>query len=81
MERFGFESLLIPARTYAVFSTDRQVSPVRHYMELREAIANEILAHDDLLIADAPELALYHWYDKAQREKRYIEVWIPIERK
>ncbi len=81
MEKFGFENIVIPAQTYAVFSTERQVSPVKSYFALREAIANEIIANDDLRIADAPELAIYHWYYKGEREKRYIEIWLPIEKK
>lgn len=81
MERFGFENIRIPAQTYAVFSTEKQASPVENYVTLRGAIAHEIIANDDLIIADAPELALYHWYDRKNREKRYIEVWIPIVKK
>ncbi len=81
MERFGFEELVIPRQTYAVFATERKPGPIGDYMELREAIANEILVHDDLLIADGPELAVYHWYTKAERESRYVEIWIPIIKK
>ncbi len=79
MENFQFEQLVIPAQTYAVFATEKQEHPVKNYFALREAIANEIIASDDLRIADAPELAVYHWYGKSEKEKRYIEIWIPIE--
>lgn len=78
MRSFGFEELTIPRNTYAVFSTDKQAYPVERYIALREAIANEILASEDLKIADGPELAIYHWSPVQSRAQRYIEIYIPI---
>ncbi len=81
MDSFGFENIVIPKHTYAIFSTEHKAAPVNNYIALREAIANEIIANDDFLISDAPELAVYHWCNKENRNNRYIEIWIPIEKK
>ena len=32
----------------------------------------------NILDFDAPELAVYHWYPHPDKEKRYIEIWLPI---
>lgn len=29
---------------------------------------------------DAPEISVYHWFPKYAKEKRYIEIWLPIEK-
>ena len=30
---------------------------------------------------NAPEISVYHWFPKNEREKRFIEIWLPIIQK
>ena len=80
MDRFGFEVLDVPAGTYAVFKTDRERYPVDAYESLRERIAGEWLPGSGYVLRNAPEFAVYHWYRKEQRDNRYIEIWLPVEK-
>ena len=77
MERFQFEELTLPARVYAVFETEKQKMPIPDYFELRKQIAAAWLG-SDLRIADAPELAVYHWGIVGSWTERTIEIRIPI---
>lgn len=78
MKEFGFENIIVKKHTYAVFTTDCQLYPVENYMDIRKRIVSEWLPANNFEIADAPEISLYHWYPKQQKEKRYIEIWLPI---
>lgn len=80
MERFGFETLDVPAGDYAVFSTPRSGNPVEDYVRLREQVASEWLSSAGYTLRNAPELAVYHWYGGGEKQKRYIEIFIPIEK-
>jgi len=82
MEEMGFEDIVIPARRYAVFLTEECRYPTDPYVELRQRIAAEWLPQSGYRFADAPEIAVYHWYsgaDSDNRDKRYIEIWMPVE--
>jgi len=81
MDRFGFEEIRIPACTYAVFETQRQRYPIEEYGELLQKIYTEWLPSSDYRLADAPEIAVYHWGTIRQDPNRTIEIWIPIEEK
>lgn len=78
MDKFGFETLNVPEGEYAVFSTSRCHHPVEDYIRLRERIAGEWLPGAGYTLRNAPELAVYHWYPLPDKEKRYIEIWLPI---
>ena len=80
MENFGFETLDVPAGVYAVFKTERERIPVDAYEALRERIAGEWLPGSGYTLRNAPEFAVYHWYRKEQRNSRYIEIWLPVEK-
>ena len=75
-----FENIVIPARTYAIFETKRCAYPTEVFLNLREQIATGWLPALDFRIAEAPELVVVHWYGPEKREKRYFELWIPIEK-
>lgn len=81
MEKFGFEVLTIPARTYAVFTTQVQPQPIPEYMELRKQIAAEWLNSTEYQLADAPELSVYHWGIEDGCRERTVEIWMPITEK
>lgn len=80
MEKFQFEELKIPARTYAVFETRQQRMPIPEYFEIRKQIAGEWLAGMEYQLADAPEIAVIHWGIVGGYENRTVEIWIPIEK-
>lgn len=78
MERFGFETLEVPAGKYAVFHTPRSRHPVADYEQLRHKISAQWLPSSGYTLRNAPELAIYHWFASPQKEMRYIEIWIPV---
>ena len=80
MEAFGFENITVPKQTYAIFTTENQPYPVEDYMDIRKRIVSEWLPANDFEIAEAPEISVYYWFPKNQKEKRYIEIWLPIEK-
>lgn len=76
-----FEDIEIPAHTYAIFETEKVKYPVLLHLELRKKIVSEWLPSSDYVLSDAPEITVTHWYRKPNDEKRYIELWVPIEKK
>ncbi len=81
MDKFGFEEIVIPERTYLVFETEKTKMPIPEYFEIRKQIAAEWLSNDEYQIVNAPELAIYHWGITGGYTGRTIEIWIPIEKK
>ena len=81
MDKFGFEEIVIPERTYAVFETEKQRMPIPEYFDIRKQIATEWLSNNEYQIINAPELAVYHWGIVGGYNERTIEIWIPIEKK
>ena len=81
MGKFGFEEIIIPERNYIVFETEKTKMPIPEYFDIRKQIAAEWLSNDEYQIANAPELAVYHWGIVEGYNGRTIEIWIPIEKK
>ena len=81
MEKFNFEEIVIPERTYLIFETEKTKMPIPEYFELRKQIAAEWLSNDEYQMINAPELAVYHWGIAGGYTERTIEIWIPIEKK
>ena len=81
MDKFGFETIEIPERTYAVFETAKQRMPVPEYVELRRQIAAEWMKDQEYQLIDAPEIGVYHWGIVGGYGERTVEIWIPIEKK
>ena len=81
MEKFQFEKIIIPERTYAVFETEKQKMPIPEYFDIRKQIAAEWLSNEEYQMINAPELAVYHWGIVGGYTYRTIEIWIPIEKK
>ena len=80
MEKFNFEVIDIPERTYAVFETEKQRMPIPEYHEIRKQIAAEWVLNNEYQIINAPELSVYHWGIVGGCPERTIEIWIPIEK-
>ena len=78
MKEFEFENITVPKQNYAVFTTENQPYPVADYTDIRKRIVSEWLPANDFEIANAPEISVYHWFPKDKREKRFIEIWLPI---
>ena len=81
MDKFHFEKIIIPERTYAVFETEKQKMPIPEYFDIRKRIATEWMSNKEYQMINAPELAVYHWGIVGNYPERTIEIWIPIEKK
>ena len=81
MDRFKFEEIVIPERTYAVFETEKKRMPIPEYFDIRKQIAAVWLSNEEYQMINAPELAVYHWGIVGGYADRTIEIWIPIEKK
>ena len=73
-----FENITIPAQTYVVCETERCKYPTMVFMELRKRIVEEWLPSSGYILAKAPEISVTHWFRDPDREKRFIELWIPV---
>ncbi|MCL2299977.1 MAG: AraC family transcriptional regulator [Firmicutes bacterium] len=73
-----FEMIEIPKTTYAVFETGRAKFPTRLHMELRRRAVSEWLPGSGYELAPGAEVNVIHWYRKPDKEKRYIELWLPV---
>ena len=80
-EAARFEDIVVPAGTYAIFETERCIYPTHKHVELRKHIASEWLPSSNYILTDRPEIVVTHWYREPERENRYIELWVPVEKK
>lgn len=80
MHGFGLENVTVPRQTYAIFSTARQFSPLGDYLDIRKRIVSEWLPSTDWRLADGPEISMYYWFSGAEKNNRYIEIWLPVEK-
>lgn len=75
-----FENITIPAGTYVICETERCKYPTMVFTDLRRKIVEEWLPSSGYMLAKAPEIAVTHWFHNPDREKRYIELWLPVFR-
>lgn len=77
----GLETHRIPSGRYAVFTTPRGGYAGDELPELHDLIHTSWLPNSGYRQVNDFELEVYHlWTNKAERrEKRYYEIWIPIE--
>ncbi|MBQ4628897.1 MAG: AraC family transcriptional regulator [Clostridia bacterium] len=84
MNEMGFETIVIPRQTYAIFETQKKKNPICDYADIRKKIVTEWLPTQDHVLANGPEVVILHWRIKEKREwakNRYIEIRLPIEQK
>ena len=81
MESMGFEDIAIPSQTYVIFETPRSNYPMEIYDQLREQIVHEWLPSAAYQFTDGPEIVVTHWYSGEHKKDRYVEIWLPIEKK
>ena len=69
---------------YVICETDKMRYPTTAIKELRQEMVNEWLPSAGYQLADAPEIAVTHWYyahgDETVNQSKYIELWLPIEK-
>ncbi len=81
VESLELENIEIPETIYAVFETNDTKSPTCDYFDLlnlRIRIMTEWMPEMGFQLAKGPELAVYHWKPKNERN---IQIWLPIEKK
>ena len=76
----GYEKVDIPAATYVVCETERVKYPTILHGDLRKQIVTEWLPSSGYQLSNSPEISVTHWYKNPNAEKRYIEIWLPIEK-
>ncbi len=80
VEDLGLETITIPKTTYVIFETKTPESTIDEYLYLlnqRIQILTEWLPEMGFQLKNAPELAVYHWLP---RHERNIQIWMPIEK-
>ena len=77
------EMHIIPAGKYAVFTTEKGGYAGDELPKLRDLIFNSWLPGSEYRQKSDFELEVYHlWTNRTERrEKRYYEIWVPVENK
>ena len=81
VESLNLETIEIPKTTYVIFETSDTKSPICDYFDLlnlRIKILTEWMPEMGFQLAQGPELAVYHWKPKNERN---VQIWLPIEKK
>ncbi|MPN13158.1 hypothetical protein SDC9_160478 [bioreactor metagenome] len=80
-----FETIMIPRQLYLICETERAKYPTMLFEDVRRKAVTEWLPSSDYQLANAPEVSITHWFFKRGNNdvnnSRYIELWIPIEKK
>lgn len=76
-----FEKIVLPAATYAVFETEPCDYPTEKQTQLRKEILTEWLPGSEFQLAQGTEVAMIRWLMGAEREKRVIQLWMPVEKR
>lgn len=75
----GLEVIQIPKQKYAIFETKRCESPDEEWLPLMKRIVSEWLPTTEYVMAEHPQINKQ--YFESDFSKRYIEIWIPIEKR
>lgn len=80
VEDLGLENLVVPQSTYVIFEVKDVKNPICDYFELlnqRISILTEWMPEMGFQLKDAPELTVYHWQPRSERN---VQIWMPIEK-
>lgn len=80
VEKLMLETITIPKRTYAVFESKDGKKVIADYfdlLKLRVQILTEWMPEMGFQLQQTPELAVYHWMP---RDERNVQIWMPIEK-
>ena len=69
----------VPSHKYAIFETERCVSPDEKWVSVMKRIFSEWLPNSEYVMSDHPQINKQ--YFEKDSTKRYMEIWIPIEKK
>ena len=72
------EKVTIPEHLYAVFETNRCESPDDEWLPLMKKIVSQWIPTTEYIISNHPQINKL--YFDADHTKRYMEIWIPIEK-
>lgn len=75
------EDVIIPAGTYAVFSTGFGGFAGDELPRLRELIFDSWLADSGYVQTHDYEVEVYYLFPESEKYKRHYEIWVPIEKK
>lgn len=80
-----FEKITIPSGQYLICETERMPYPTEVFLDLRREAVSSWLPSSGYQLRNAPEVTVSHWYwdenDPDVKNERYIELWLPIEKK
>lgn len=80
MEKMGFEEIHIPGGLFVSAKTEQSPHPMEEYVSLRQKLVTEWAGNDTYRLREGAELALIHWRTKTDKQSRYVEIRMPIEK-
>lgn len=75
------EDITIPGGKYAAFTTKSGGFAGDELPKLRELIFGAWIEDSGYVQASDYEIEIYHLFSKSEKQKRYYEIWIPIEKR
>ena len=81
VEGLALENVVIPQSTYLILEAKSEKNTINDYCDLlkqRVQIITEWMPEMGFQLKDAPEIVVMHW---APRTERYIQIWLPIEKR
>ena len=81
VEDLALENIVVPKSTYLILEAKSEKNTVHDYQELlkqRVQIITEWMPEMGFELKDAPEIVVMHWMPRAER---FIQVWLPIEKR
>ena len=80
MNRMKFEEIIVPKQKYVVFETTRSSHPIEEYVNIRQNLVTDWMPSSGFQFVQGPELTLLHWRPTIDKNNRFVEIWIPIEK-
>ena len=81
VEGLALENVVIPQSTYLILEAKSEKNTINDYCDLlkqRVQIITEWMPGMGFQLKDAPEIVVMHWMP---RTERYIQIWLPIEKR
>lgn len=79
-DEIKYEEIVVPKQQYVVFETKQSDQPIEEYIHIRQNLVVSWMSSSGYRFADSPELALLHWRPLTDKNSRFVEIWIPIEK-
>ena len=81
VEGLALENVVIPRSTYLILEARSEKNVIDDYWDLlkqRAQIITEWMPEMGFQLKEAPEIVMMHWMPKTER---YIQIWMPIEKR